>query len=164
MAGQEGLEPSTFGFGDRRSTIGATDPSLKPFIMESSAYQRLHRDDTRHNILAFKLYFLVNSVSIQTRTKLFELQFFRICFRILSGGIVYITTFRTLKSHLDDISLCHFLALLDDFCYHASTDSPTTLADSESCPFLKRDWVDKLNGNLYIIAGHNHFYTARQSN
>ena len=25
ITGQEGLEPSTFGFGDRRSTIGATD-------------------------------------------------------------------------------------------------------------------------------------------
>ena len=25
MAGQEGLEPPTLGFGDRRSTIGATD-------------------------------------------------------------------------------------------------------------------------------------------
>ncbi len=25
MAGQEGLEPPTTGFGDRRSTIGATD-------------------------------------------------------------------------------------------------------------------------------------------
>ncbi len=31
MAGQEGLEPPTTGFGDRRSTIGATDLTSPPF-------------------------------------------------------------------------------------------------------------------------------------
>lgn len=30
MAGQEGLEPPTIGFGDRRSTIGATDLTSLP--------------------------------------------------------------------------------------------------------------------------------------
>ncbi len=34
MAGQEGLEPPTTGFGDRRSTIGATDLTSPPFKLQ----------------------------------------------------------------------------------------------------------------------------------
>lgn len=46
MAGQEGFEPPTTGFGDRRSTIGATD------------LNKLGKS------LAFKFYFLVNRMLI----------------------------------------------------------------------------------------------------
>lgn len=60
--------------------------------------------------LAFKFYFLVNCMFIQTRRKLLELQFFCICFRILSGAIIYITTLRTLKSYFNGATFCHLQA------------------------------------------------------
>ena len=63
MAGQEGLEPTTSGFGDRRSTIRATG---------------LHGVVLPNRLLGF----LVNSVTATEGTVLLELQF------VCSGPLV----------------------------------------------------------------------------
>ena len=110
MAGQEGLEPPTGGFGDRCSTIGATDLKRKgkiPFAF-----------------LTLKLYLFMNSVFIQSRTKFFELQFFYICFSVFCGAIIYITTLNALQSNF------YFHKAFPYSIIFVTTPAPTVLPPS----------------------------------
>ncbi len=83
MAGQEGLEPPTIGFGDRRSTIGATDlyPPQAP--------------------LAFKFNLFMRGALIIPRAKLFELQLLRIRLGILGCAVIDLRTIRAFQTNLD---------------------------------------------------------------
>ena len=73
MAGQEGFEPPTIGFGIRRSTVGAT--ALRAIVFELSFF--MHR-------MLFKAWAIF-----------FKLNFISCFFAVFSGSIVDITTLRT---------------------------------------------------------------------
>ena len=83
LAGQEGLEPPTNGFGVRRSTIGATNPRL------------------------FLFYFFMNCMASQFRTVLFQRQFAELSFLRNHDAVVTHPAFRTFKMY-DRSVFCHF--------------------------------------------------------
>ncbi len=90
MAGQEGLEPPTIGFGDRCSTIGATDLTSPPFKIATPKKE-----------LALQFDFFMNSMLVFSWTELVKLQLFSVSFSILSCAVIDVFTIRTLQSYFN---------------------------------------------------------------
>ncbi len=126
MAGQEGLEPPTIGFGDRRSTIGATDlcPPQAP--------------------LAFEFNLFMRGALILPRAKFFELQFFRVCLGILGCAVI------------DFCTICAFQTNLDFHAYPYSrifvtTPAPTVLPPSRMANFVPTSRAIELMSSTTIL-------------
>ncbi len=90
MAGQEGLEPPTTGFGDRRSTIGATDLTSPPFKIATPKKE-----------LTLQFDFFMNSVLIFSWAELLKLQFFSVSFSVLGCAVIDVFTIRTLQPYFN---------------------------------------------------------------
>src|SRR5262249_51453451 len=54
------------------------------------------------------------------------------------------------------------LALLEDLGDHAGTNRPTAFPDGEVAPDVEGDSLVQVHGNGGIVAGHDHFDSARQ--
>src|SRR6476469_8111751 len=54
--------------------------------------------------------------------------------------------------------------LLDDFCYDACANSPSTLANCEAKSFVHRDRCNKLDRHLNVVARHHHLHSLRKLN
>jgi len=53
----------------------------------------------------------------------------------------------------------NYKGLFRDFTNYAGADCAATFADRKAKFFFHRDWHDKLDVNVNIIARHNHFST-----
>ena len=110
MAGQAGLEPATTGFGVRRS----------------SQLELL----TPVSLLDFDL--AMQGVAPASRTKLLERDFFRSCFSVLGGRIIFPLAFIASKSnefpHGRNLPSPE---LLDNFCHDAGAHGPAAFANGE---------------------------------
>ncbi len=122
MAGQEGLEPPTIGFGDRCSTIGATDLTSPPL---KSQYPRKK--------LALQFDFFMKSVLIFPWAELFKLQFFSVSFSVLGCAVIDIFTIRTLQSyfnfHNDPLWQLFLLILFNNIAHNTSANGPTAFTN-----------------------------------
>jgi hypothetical protein len=90
MAGQEGFEPTTCGFGIRRSTVGATA------LLERS------------------LTFFMKGVLATEFAEFFEFQLIGRLLLILGGGIILTFALSAIQTH-DDAHNSYFLLLLLNF-------------------------------------------------
>ncbi len=90
MAGQEGLEPPTTGFGDRRSTIGATDLTSPPFQS-----QHIKKE------LTLQFDFFMKSVFVFPWAELLKLQFFSVSFSVLGCAVIDVFAIRTLQPYFN---------------------------------------------------------------
>ena len=94
MAGQEGFEPPTLGFGVRRSAVRATGLYLKAYTVGFVA--TIFKD--RRLPVLFCLF--VNCMRFAKPAVLFEFKFFRFGAFVFGGGIILPFAFRAREVHI----------------------------------------------------------------
>ncbi len=107
MAGQEGFEPTTSGFGDRRSTNSSYWPVVRTIWQEFPCHcGSLHR---QHRTMLLLSSFSMDRVRSTSATELLDLQSSRSLFLVFGGRVVSSFAVGTLQqndvSHLLDLPL-----------------------------------------------------------
>src|SRR5919197_3688893 len=157
LAGQEGFEPPTGGFGDRCSTVGATGL----------------------NLCSLNLAFSVDLVLPAAGAELTEFELVLLLPAVLRGRIVPLLAHRALERDDAAVSLRHGaplmlapwqrarcpgsgLLLLNDVGDHAGAHRPAALADGEAQLLLHGDGGNQLHLHGDVIARHHHLHVVRQ--
>ena len=152
LAGQEGFEPPSPGFGVRRSTVRATGlhnpfQNKQPLISSTTTINHL-----------FNLF--VQSVSSAKSAIFAKFQFVRCGPFIFRRCVVSSFALTTCKcnnnSHQQTPS-----PLFNNFADHASPNRPAALSDGKPQLFLHRYGRNKLCRNRHIVARHHHLYSFR---
>ncbi len=147
LAGQEGLEPPTCGFGDRRSNQ-----------LELLAYDFLRQ--------AILLHLFMRRMLAAPFTIFFHLDTVWGIPLIFLGCIVPLLTIQT--TQCNNFTHCiHLLYLkgqdLDEpasfnhLGNHAGTDGAAALANSKTQAFVHSDGHDEFNFHFGVVPGHDHF-------
>ena len=144
MAGQEGLEPPASGFGDRRSTIGATglgQPSLPRLLV------------IRMLVAEPAEFFVFHPVGMQ------PLILHRI---IVAAFAIAASQGNSFSWHNQSLTTTRLQNLLvqnlgDDAGAHGSA----ALADRKPKLFFHRDRRDQLHRNRHVVTRHHHLNTRR---
>src|SRR5262245_47558061 len=148
LAGQEGLEPPTCGFGDRRSTNSSYWPVHNPpgSPPRAQALGRSHTFGRRSRLPRF----LVGRVGPAPTAELLELEPLGRSLLVLRRRVVAALALGTLESN----HVAH--GLLQDLGYGAGADRAPTLADREPQPLVHRDRRDQLDRQVHVVPGHHH--------
>src|SRR2546430_3744194 len=140
MAGQEGFEPPTPGFGDRCSSQAEllAYPGLGPGLPG----------------------FLVNRVLPATGAELLPLHAVGVQAFVLRVRVVALLAF--VASERDRITHGSPPFLLQDFRHDAGAHGPAALANREPKLLLHRDRRDQLHRDVHVVPRHHHLPALRQ--
>ena len=149
MAGQEGFEPPTPGFGVRRSTVRATGLHNHTLITGSLALNRIY------SILfpceAYGFGRIDNTCEIQAYLE------WSVCFLWLYNFSAY-TLCRQGSRSLSQVTP---LRLFDNITDHTGAHGPSTFTNRKPHLFLHGDRRDQLRTDRYIVPGHHHLHSLR---